>query len=277
VSEAEASGAEPRRDSSPGERDGESLAERVAEQVQGWAPVVILIAAAVAGFVMGPALAILVLAAGIMIAAIASLWGSLRALFGETRLSGEDAFAMGAPSAEEEQKRAVLRAIKDLEFERGVGKISEDDYRVLMGRYRSEAKRLLRVLDDRAEPRRRRVEQLVRDHLREQGLGEVELGDDAEAPSDEPANEEPPTASTEAEDTTAESEAATDEDTRSGPECGAENDGDAVFCKKCATPLEQADDHALDDEDEDDEDDEDVADDGGDDDDDRGDAQEPGS
>ena len=76
-------------------------------------PWLVLLAATVGGLWHGPAMVILALATGVLIAAIAHLWTSLRAAFGETELSIEDAFALGAPSAEEEQKRAVLRAIKD--------------------------------------------------------------------------------------------------------------------------------------------------------------------
>ena len=39
-------------------------------------------------------------------------------------LGFEEALGMGAPSKVEEEKRSVLRALKDLEYERGVGKIS---------------------------------------------------------------------------------------------------------------------------------------------------------
>jgi hypothetical protein len=132
---------------------------------------------------------ILALAAGAMLLAIATMWTSLRAVFGETRLSGEDAYALGAPSVEEEQKRAVLRAIKDLEFERGVGKISEEDYRELTAHYRGEAKRLLRIIDHRAAPRLREVEKLVETFLASQGLASQGLGSAAAPAAAKPAFE----------------------------------------------------------------------------------------
>jgi ribosomal protein L40E len=123
---------------------------------------------------------ILLLAGGALVAVIAVFWASLRTLFGETPLSGADAYAIGAPRAEEEQKQAVLRALKDIEFERSVGKISEEDYQVLVARYRAEAKRLLRMLDADAQPRRKQVESLVEDHLRKEGLLEGQ-GEGADA------------------------------------------------------------------------------------------------
>jgi ribosomal protein L40E len=137
-----------------------------------------------ADLVGGPGVLILLLAGGALVTVIAVFWASIRTLFGETPLSGADAYAIGAPRAEEEQKQAVLRALKDLEFERSVGKISEEDYQVLVARYRAEAKRLLRLLDADAQPRRKQVEVLVEDHLRKEGLLEgqgegVEAGEKA--------------------------------------------------------------------------------------------------
>lgn len=132
-------------------------------------PVVMIV-----GIIQGAAAAILVLIAAALVTVIALFWGSVRTLLGETPLSGADAYALAAPRAEEEQKQAVLRALKDLEFERSVGKISEEDYAALVAKYRAEAKRLLRVLEEDARPRRERVEHLVRAALVEAGLEQAE-------------------------------------------------------------------------------------------------------
>src|SRR5262245_30604700 len=136
------------------------------------APIAVVLLTIVAGAVQGAAAAILVLAGGALLAVIAVLWASVRTLIGETPLSGADAYALGAPRAEEEQKRAVLRALKDLEFERNVGKISEEDYQALTSRYRAEAKRLLRILDEEAQPRRERALAMVAKRLRKEGLAD---------------------------------------------------------------------------------------------------------
>lgn len=147
-----------------------AAAEQAARYLKVGAPVGIVALALIGGFVQGPSIAILVLAGGALIAVIATFWSSVRTLFGETPLSGADAYALGAPRAEEEQKQAVLRALKDLEFERSVGKISEEDYKELVAKYRAEAKRLLRILDEDAQPRRDHVEALVAKRLRREGL-----------------------------------------------------------------------------------------------------------
>jgi hypothetical protein len=117
------------------------------------APLVVL-AALGAGWALGPAVALLVLAAGALVGVISLFWSSLRALLGETRLSGAEAYLLAVPVAEEERKRAVLRALKDIEFEHAVGKISDADYAALAAKYRAEAKALLRSLEEQAQPRR---------------------------------------------------------------------------------------------------------------------------
>ena len=122
---------------------------------------------------------------------IAALWASLRTLLGETPLSGADAYALGARHGEEEQKRAVLRALKDLEFERSVGKISDDDYQQLLVAYRAEAKRLLRAIDESAEASRKRATEIADKHLAALGLGPNGAAPEQSpgAPSEAPATE----------------------------------------------------------------------------------------
>jgi ribosomal protein L40E len=151
---------------------------------------VYIVISILSGF-LGPAMVILVLASGALILVITTFWASIRTLFGETPLSGADAYAIGAPRAEEEQKQAVLRALKDLEFERSVGKISEEDYQALVTKYRAEAKRLLRLLDEDAEPRREQVEVLVQKRLQHEGLLDPAAGVDADAKGTKPKDAKP--------------------------------------------------------------------------------------
>jgi ribosomal protein L40E len=150
-----------------------------------------------------------VLAGGALVAAIAALWSSLRALFGERPMSADEAFAFAAPTGEDEQKRAVLRALQDLDYERNVGKISEEDYCRLRDRHRAEASRLLELEQQADEPLRRRVEQLVAEHL---AHDEALRADDEEELDDEL-------------------------DPHVCAECGTRNDEDALFCKKCGHEL----------------------------------------
>ncbi|WP_437608137.1 hypothetical protein WMF20_46045 [Sorangium sp. So ce834] len=238
---------------------GSPLERQIVHYARFGVPLAALVGAGVAGLVAGPPAAILVLAGGALVAVIAIFWASLRVLLGETPLSGADAYAIGAPRAEEEQKQAVLRALKDLEFERSVGKISDEDYADLVAKYRAEAKRLLRLLDADAQPRREQVAALVARHLRRAGLQDdggveaAEQGEDAAAGEAEGAaseagpakgrrarakQPEQERAPEPAEGERAEAEATAERDAAQAlacAACGTRNDEDAVFCKKCGT------------------------------------------
>jgi hypothetical protein len=128
-------------------------------------PVVTIVGAVVAGVWLGVEIALLIVAAGALTGVIALLWASVQALTGESPLTLDEALTLGAPSGEEEQKRAVLRALKDLEFERSVGKITEEDYTELSTRYRNDAKRLIQLIDAGSELERDRAEKALQARL----------------------------------------------------------------------------------------------------------------
>ncbi len=71
-------------------------------------------------------------------------------------------------AALEREKMLVLRSIKELEFDRAMGKVSEADWHEMAGRLRSRAARLMRQLDAGSGYR----EQIERDLAKR--LGEVE-------------------------------------------------------------------------------------------------------
>jgi hypothetical protein len=139
--------------------------ERGLFAVKWLAPPLALAVAAAVGYRFGFGAGLLTLAGGALLLVIGLFWQSLQSLAGESVLSLDEALSLGAPTAEEEQKRAVLRALKDLEYERSVGKITDVDYDALSARYRTEAKRLIRALDDELAPARERVESLLERRL----------------------------------------------------------------------------------------------------------------
>lgn len=110
--------------------------------------VLVVALAVAAGSSRGVASGFLVLAGAFLLLTLGLLWWSLQSLSGKSKLTLDEALSLARPSAEEEQKQSVLRALKDLEFERGVGKISAEDYQELSLHYRSEAKRLMALLDE---------------------------------------------------------------------------------------------------------------------------------
>jgi hypothetical protein len=166
-------------------------------------PLASLAGAGAVGAVYGLGTAILVLAGGVLLGIIAILWASVRTLAGDTPITLDEAMALGAPSAAEEQKRSVLQALKDLEYERSMGKITDADYEDLLARYRAEAKRLLRAVDEDLAPLRARAAA----YLTEQ------LGPQRSKPAGTASHD------------------------RACPSCQADNDPDALFCKKCGAKL----------------------------------------
>jgi hypothetical protein len=110
----------------------------------------------------------------------------------------EQALSFAAPSAEEEQKRALLRTLKDLEYELTVGKISREDYDQVSAEIREKAKRVIAQTDEtmkgRLEAASKRVALHAEQAAARRGQDETEQGeteqDETEQESEEPANEQ---------------------------------------------------------------------------------------
>lgn len=189
----------------------ESVIDLAARFARPLAPVVIVVGAALFWVVRGAGAGILVLAGGLVIAVIAALWQSVRVLTGDAELSLESTLALGEVTHEDEGKRAILRALKDLEYEHAVGKLSDDDFKQLTAQYRAEARKVLRALDASLEGQRKRATALL-----EERLAKVDL-----APPDDD------------EDEPAEAEAKP----WTCAKCETKNDADASFCKRCGEKL----------------------------------------
>jgi hypothetical protein len=101
-------------------------------------------------------------------------------------------------AALEREKMLALRAIKEMEFDRAMGKLSEDDFREMSGRLRARATRLIKQLDAGAGYRDRIEKDLAK------RMGEK----DSVGPA-----------------------------VRGCPKCSTVNDADARFCKSCGTQL----------------------------------------
>jgi ribosomal protein L40E len=116
-------------------------------------------------------------------------------------------------AALEREKVLALRAIKDLEFDRAMGKVSEDDFREMSGRLRARATRLMKQLDAGAGYRT----VIERDLAKR--LGDVAAKDKAgSAPGAEPQ----------------ESQSLSK---RACARCTTANEPDARFCKECGAKL----------------------------------------
>ncbi len=155
-------------------------------------PAVWFVAAIATGVIWGIELAVLVLAAGVLALAITLMWSSVQSLTGSSSLGFEEALGLGAPSKVEEEKRSVLRALKDLEYERSVGKITPEDYAELVAKYRVDAKRLMQSVDEKLGPARAQVEQQIAERLGRAGLAPSKSAAPADAPPSPDAAPAPP-------------------------------------------------------------------------------------
>lgn len=181
----------------------QTLAIRIAAAVGG-----LLLAAVLGASLSSIALGLLILIGGTLLGVIALFWASLRTLAGETVVdeSVADVDLAEEDRARTSRKKMLLRALKDLEREHSLGKMTDDDFADVALRYREEIKSIMRELDDDLAERRVKAEALVRDYATTTSTGGA-------AASGEPAARVVCGA------------------------CNASNERDAKFCKECAKPL----------------------------------------
>jgi hypothetical protein len=168
--------------------------------------------------------AILVLAATALLSTIGLLWASLRTLSGDAPLPSDLEATAGqrrGVDALAEKKRQVLRALKDLENERALGKIDAADYAQIAARYRNDAKDVMREMEREVAPAREEAERLAKEYLKRRSASPTR----AKAKAPEPKRTE---------------------ERRTCASCKASNEPDASFCKGCgaamrATGTEQSD------------------------------------
>ena len=136
--------------------------------------------------------------------AASGLYRMLAPLVSEESSSAVASISDRVRNALEREKSLTLRSIKELEFDRAMGKVSEKDFDEMAGRLRARALALMRELDQGASTYRAAIEQELNQRLSRKG-----------AASAAPAN--------------LRCEA-----------CDAANDLDAVFCKKCGSKVAAA-------------------------------------
>lgn len=115
-------------------------------------------------FISGFPAFLLGLAAGALSLVIVLMWASLQQMGEDGVMGFEQALSYAAPSAEEEQKRALLRTLKDLEYELSVGKISREDYDQVSAEVREKAKRVIALNDESMKQRLQAVEARLAEH-----------------------------------------------------------------------------------------------------------------
>jgi hypothetical protein len=160
------------------------------------------------------------LAGATLVMALATLWSSLRAAFGGVVPVTSRAAVNELPdqAALRDEKNSLLRAIRDLEYEHEVGKISDADFERLNRAYRARAKQVLELLDRDVTPYLDRARALLE-------------GSVASVPAKKASKKNRKLAEPTPEPEVARVECA---------KCGTENDPDAAFCKRCAAPMGEA-------------------------------------
>jgi len=128
-------------------------------------------------------------------------WRMLSPLIGSDEPIGAQVLGGRTRAALEREKTLVLRSIKELEFDRAMGKVSDKDFGEMSGRLRTRAARLIRQLDAGSTYR----EEIEKEIAKRVG---------ARAPVAVRA--------------------------RTCAQCRTENDRDARFCKNCGSKLEAA-------------------------------------
>ena len=151
---------------------------------------------------LGVSAAMLFLTGAALLWSILWLYRSLVALTADPPVTTATRQGGAARRELERDKRNLLKAIKELEFDHSMGKLSDADYRDLVARYRQSAVAVMRRLDEGAVTYRTLIDREVQRRL---GL-----------PAPGPAAEV---------------------GTRDCPACARKNDDDAAFCKSCGTRL----------------------------------------
>ncbi|MEO5768435.1 MAG: hypothetical protein ABIS92_08795, partial [Polyangia bacterium] len=135
----------------------------------------------------------------------------------------------------EREKQAVLKAIKEIELDFQMRKISETDYREMVERYRARA---LRVLSDLAagDDFRPLIERELKDRL----AARAAAAKSEASAAGETIAAAPQAALPQKSDVPASALTVSTADGSPAaqcPDCSASNDTDALFCKKCGTKI----------------------------------------
>lgn len=201
-------------------RDGDEAERLLGRAVAAGLPLACIGTAILVGLVASVGSAVLVLASGALLGAIALLWASVRTLTGDAPLPTDLEALAGqnrGVDALSEHKRRVLLALKDLQSEHALGKIDDADYEEIAARYREQAKAVMREMDLNVAPAIAEAEQLAREYLATRGLG----------PTKEAVASPPQVGMTKA-DARAR---------RACASCATSNEPDAAFCKKCGSAM----------------------------------------
>lgn len=157
------------------------------------------------------------IAAIALVLGLLALWQSVRVLFLADPGAVDFAASSDARLTLVDEKASLLKAIKELEQERDLGKISEQDYEALNARYRERAKEVLRALDSQLGDYRKQAQALVDKEI-DKVVSSTPSSVQQASESKVKVEEEQPAR-------------------RVCASCQTDNEADAAFCKKCGKPM----------------------------------------
>jgi hypothetical protein len=144
-------------------------------------------------------------------------------------LAAEDVSAFREPLSErsratlEHEKTLVLRSIKELEFDKAMGKLSDRDFEEMSARLRTRAISLMKQLDDEGTGGYRElIERELKARLGSPARAVAAAAASAPAMADAVTSEPPVVVAGQC------------------VACGTANDQDAAFCKRCGSRLQAA-------------------------------------
>jgi hypothetical protein len=140
--------------------------------------------------------------------AAAGFYRMLAPLVSDSATAAPEPLSERARAVLEREKALALRALKELEFDRSMGKVSQSDFDEMAGRLRARALSLMKQLDEDSLGYRATIEREVTARLAARRTDRSE-----------PVPATPAIA------------------VAAACSCGTQNDSDAVFCKKCGTKL----------------------------------------
>jgi zinc-ribbon domain len=154
--------------------------------------------------------------------AAAGFYRMLSPLVGDPAPQQSGQLSERARAVIEREKALALRALKELEFDRSMDKVSQADFDEMAGRLRARAMALMKQLDEDGSGYRAIIERELGSRLAARGVEKPSAPPAVPAPSAVPA----PLAA-------------------AAPvaglcSCGTANDPDARFCKRCGTKLTEA-------------------------------------
>jgi hypothetical protein len=168
-----------------------------------------------------------------------ALWRVIDPLTRPEATLGRVARGPGRARELEREKQAVLKAIKEIELDYQMRKISDGDYRELIERYRGRAMRLISEIEA-GDNFKELIERELKDRLAGDRLAPPSAAAAAAVTvADPPASSAPPATEPAAPGATAAAAPPAGATTASHAcgACGTINDHDARFCKTCGLKL----------------------------------------